>query len=334
LAAGTETRPRFFLALTALVLIGVTVGRSFGQSPEPPPTPSAQTPTPRTETPQGGTANVAGATHVDQGKQIASDLSSKDPAVRDKALEILRLTVITDPKSDKAKAKATRWCRHYLEKNWLKPLLALKEYDLIQDLVTVGLVYEQDDTAGVDSIQHCLVETLLDSGKYDDALIAAKSYYNVCLLENSGAASDLIVEALANSRTKQDPSVVRRFKLQQLAGAQPPAGDAPASQPADAEGDVLKSIVVDASPYQAQLDDFDLAPKNFKNFSAHANMLLLADQPAEARQQFELALDLADEPAQMSAAVANVARAIRAKDGVGAANAYIISLRQGNTQTP
>ena len=68
--------------------------------------------------------------------------------------------------------------------------------------------------------------------------------------------------------------------------------------------------------------------RNFDTLTARGNLLLLCDRGGEARDLFEMALDLATDQKHLSAGVANVARAIKARDGcVAGSNAYLLSLR-------
>jgi hypothetical protein len=139
---------------------------------------------------------------------------------------------------------------------------------------------------------------------------------------------------LLNGPGQKDNTIVHRFMMQQAAGAQlPPADGSPAATPSEDLGEnVLKSITIDPKPYQAELDKLAAAPKTFETLTARGNLLLLSDNGAEARDSFAMALELANDQKRLAAGVANVARAIRARDGlVGGANAYILSLR-GNTK--
>ncbi len=213
----------------------------------------------------------------------------------------------------------------------------LKEYDLILQLAGNGVSEQQEDNDGVDSVQFCVAKTLVASGKRELALVAAKSYYNVCKLDNTPKAIDLVVLALANPGLEQDAAMIRRFRMQQAAGAMVPVSTvatatSPSSQPATHGENILKSIKVDAAPYQAALENFDLIARDFVTLSAQGNLLLLADQPTEAKTQFEASFELARNSRQTIQAVENIARAIRAENnGVGPANAYILSLRHTDT---
>ena len=192
-----------------------------------------------------------------------------------------------------------------------------------------------------------MTDTLLADQKTDQALSAAKVYYNVCLLKNTSDAIDLVALCLARARP-HDMTAVHQFKLEQIAGAATqPAGDpahqsqtqletqAPGQSPgtqatssqtlADLQGSVLDTIPIDPKPYEEAIANIN--PLNYRDFAAKGNLLLLAGRAKEARELLEQAVDLAPEK-ETAAAIENVARVLRAEHGcVGPANAYILKLR-------
>jgi hypothetical protein len=219
-------------------------------------------------------------------------------------------------------------CRYILRPTVAAALLALHESDLIHDLATQGLS-DGIDAGAEDDIQAVLVNTLLSTGKFDEALPAAKTYYNICKLENTSKAIDLVAEALLNGPGRKDPSIVTRFKSEQAEGSQAPAADPSVSASTDATQSVLKSIVIDPAPYQPALDALTEGLRNYNTLTRQGNLLLMQDKGADAVAIFQAAASITNDPKQLSGAIANVARAMRARDGcVGPANAYLLSLRQ------
>jgi hypothetical protein len=207
-------------------------------------------------------------------------------------------------------------------------LMDLHQYDLIRDMAAKA-VSDGNDAEFTDGAQLALVNALLATQKYDEAVVAAKTYYNICKLENTSKAIDVLAEALLNGPGRKDPSIVTRFKSEQAAGSQASAADPSAPPSTDASQSVLKSIVVDPAPYQPALDELAEGLRNYNTLTRQGNLLLMQDKGADAVAIFQAAASITNDPKQLSAAIANVARAMRARDGsIGPANAYLLSLRQ------
>jgi hypothetical protein len=264
--------------------------------------------------------------------QVGHDFAGRDTDLQQRAADVLEKVSFhetLDSGGARIVPDEPGWCRWNLRKTVLKPLMALQKYDLVNDMALKALSDGKDaigkNAAGLDNAQLALVNALLATGKYDDALPAAKTYYNISNLENTSKATDLLAIALVNGPGKTDPTIVDRFKSEQAAGAQPPAGDSSGA----ALQTVLKSIKVDPAPYQEALDKAAAGPRTYDSLTQQGNLLLLQDKGGDAVPLFQLTVSLTSDPTQMSAAIANVARAMRARDGsIGAANVYILSLQQ------
>jgi hypothetical protein len=251
---------------------------------------------------------------------IADDYNSGDPAKYAEGAKLLE-QILTE---------APRKVRRDMQARWLKPLLRAKAYDQVEHIAIPGILSGPEDTVGVSGVQNARVQAFLAAGQYEEALGAAKAYFNVCQLEETAGAMELMVQALSNTRGKQDETIVRRFKLQQVARAK----SGPTTKPAPAEENILTTIKVDGSLWESKIESLQGASVSYVSLTGLGNLLLLADRPAEARKAFEHAVDLADSKT-ITAAVANVARALRAEHGsIGPANAYIVALRQPGGSTP
>ena len=79
---------------------------------------------------------------------------------------------------------------------WWRPLVQLKQFDFMDQMFTKGLSSMQRDTNGLDGLLYGHTQALLAEGKSEEALSAAKSYYNVCTLEHTAQANDLVMQAL------------------------------------------------------------------------------------------------------------------------------------------
>jgi hypothetical protein len=260
--------------------------------------------------------------------QILADLKDPDAGGRQRTADTLRKAYLheaVDSGGNRIFPDEPGACRYILRPTVAAALLALHESDLIHDLATQGLS-DGIDAGAEDDIQAVLVNMLLSTGKFDEALPAAKTYYNICRLANTSRATDLLAEALLNGPGQKDPTIVDRFKSEQVAGAQTPAAGSASDPPAQT---VLKSIVVDPAPYQSELDKLADSPKTWASLTQQGNLLLMQDKGADAVPLFQESVSVTSDPKQLSAAIANVARAMRARDGcIGPANAYILSLQQ------
>jgi len=180
-----------------------------------------------------------------------------------------------------------------------------------------------DNTKGVAFAQADRAKALLAAGKPQEALAAAKGYYNVCLLKDSANAINLVALCLAAARP-DDKGIVKRFRAQQLAHSGGDATTQPTTQP-DLGEPIMPTIKVDAALYDDAIQA--VAPTGVAKMLAKGNLLLLADRTKEARALMEQMSDMASAE-DMATATEAVARAIRAEAGyVGPANKYIMEQR-------
>lgn len=254
------------------------------------------------------------------GEVLPDDFRSGDRERINEAMGVLRETMRNNG----------RWCRDYFTSHWLEPLLEIKEYGLIDEIIAEGLSNpkEYSDTGRLVSFQYGIVTYLLAAGRKEEALSAAKVYYNICRIEEAQRAVDLCAEVLANTRLAEDPEVVRRFRKQQEAGVMMRAASGN-NEVGEWGVNVLSQIRVNPSVFEPKLKSIESSIVSFQNETARGNLFLMMDRPREARKAFELALDLASAQ-ETPTAIANVARAIRAESGlIGPSNQYILSLRMG-----
>lgn len=207
---------------------------------------------------------------------------------------------------------------------WIKPLMDVGMYDEAMELSLAGTLSQPQRTGQVTYFARTRVMALLEQGKADAALRAAKAYYDVALLKQTEDAIDLLAEALLTANP-DDSEIVARLHRQQAAAAQSADG----AIPAGLGESVLKGIASEADLYEARIAEFREGRQNYNSLVSQGNLLLLAGRAGEAREAFERAYQIA--PAeQLVEATQNVARAIRAEDGsIGRANAWILAARQG-----
>ena len=155
--------------------------------------------------------------------QIPRDLMNPDTDVQNQAvrtLEKVSLHQLSDPAGLRIISDEPSWCRRNLKPAVARRLIELKQYDLIRDMAAMALS-DGRDSAGIDDAQAALAKMLLACGKFDPAVPAAKTYYNVCSLGQTSSATSLMAQALLNGPGQKDPGIVQRFKAQQDAGADP-----------------------------------------------------------------------------------------------------------------
>ena len=213
---------------------------------------------------------------------------------------------------------------------WPSTLWPMMKQGLVAEAearATRALLAERKSLEFFDRYQLIRAQCLIRLGRHDEALSAARGYYNVCPMQDTGKAIELIAQALAGSRGADDPAIVRQFKQQQISGANTTPADpsaSPAQPPADS---ILLAIPLDPKSYEPAIAELS-GNGSYVALSLKGHFQLLAGQAGEARKTFELALDLA-RGNQLPAAIENVAKAIRAEAGaVGPANAYILKMRQ------
>lgn len=209
--------------------------------------------------------------------------------------------------------------------NWLKLLLGQKRFDEVEEIALAGILTHPDSLAMVERCQEFRVRASLAGGKPKEALALAKGLYNVSSMPGTSHAIDLVSECLYDLNKDAGPAaIVKKYKLQQIHGAAMPANGQPA---ADVEKLLLADVRVDPKAYQEAIAAADLSEDGFIGLMTKGNLLLLADQPKDAKKVFEKAYALATDKS-LALATEGMARAMRAEDGtVGRANAWVLSLR-------
>jgi hypothetical protein len=202
-----------------------------------------------------------------------------------------------------------------LWRTWLPTLMNYHRYQDVADLsIEAAVAHPVIET--IVPVLEFRVNALLALGKTNEGLAAAKSYYNVCALKDTGAATDLIAKCL------KDTDQVIRFRAEQEAASSAAAngtGNAPVTS-------FLKSVIVDQQPYAAALE----ARKSHHLSTGYANLLLAADRPADAEAIFRQMFKSASTAGDLGVYIEGIARSLRAEDGnVARADAWLLALRRG-----
>jgi len=207
---------------------------------------------------------------------------------------------------------------------WLITLFEKGRFEDVEAIALKGIVNSADQASGIPELQKYRVRALLEQHKADEALSAARAFYNVAPLKDTEAAVKLVTLCLT-AKNPDDLDTLRRFKRQQVewstATTQPAATN-------ELGENVLKSIPVPAEPFASAAAS--ILKRDYVGLMGKGNLLLLANQTADARKAFEAAEMIADKPEQATAAVEGIARAVRADAGaLGPANTFIVARQNG-----
>jgi len=243
---------------------------------------------------------------------ISHQLSSSEPVRQQGGVAAIRRLLAHGPLTGDADQRLTR--------EWLPALLVAKRYAETNEIAIAVILSHPGDTMLVEACQKARVRALLGSGQAHEALVNAKSLFNVASLKGTGEAIALVVQCLQADTTVGLP-LVDRFKTEQEIGVAPTSSGKGAGPAAS----VLSSIAVDAAVYQKALDEHPAQVRT--DFIARGNLLLLAGQVTEAREMFDGLYAVAT-PEELAQATENIARCIKAADGhIVGANAWLSKLR-------
>jgi tetratricopeptide (TPR) repeat protein len=230
-----------------------------------------------------------------EGQILAQQLADADPAVQKKAWERVQQLIAAPPEID-----AFGRQKPVVEPAWVRALTRAKRFDDAEALAITGISRRPFDAGAVSAFARARIGNFRVAGKAEAALAAAKSAYLVSGLNESPSAADQLNTALLKVRPTDKPAA-EAFKAQQTDGA------APISE------NLLKTITADAKAFEAALAA--VQGQGYLAQMSRGNLLLLSGRVAEAREQFERALDEAQVEPQAMAAFDGVARTIRAESG-------------------
>jgi hypothetical protein len=175
--------------LAVVMICGSCAARAFCQTPPSSPAASSPQLLEMRMSPDPTVRAVAAKRALSD--QIAADLASPDPNVQVAATNVLKRLIsqdLRDPAGVLIIKDKPEWCGRCLGTTaFLVPLVKLGEEDLFKNIAAVAISDGSNVTAG-DQAEAGLVKLCLMTRKYDDALPAAKTYYNCCALEHTAAA--------------------------------------------------------------------------------------------------------------------------------------------------
>ena len=220
-----------------------------------------------------------------------------------------------------------------LSRDWLPGLAKAGRQQEVADLALAGLL-AGPKLVSVSYLAEWRVRAFLAIDKPQMALRAAKSYFNVCPMDKTEEAIELVALCLVKCHP-DDQEIARRFRLEQSMASgtsnPPPPADAGSTLPSsDQSSPILKSVVIDAETYSDALKTAALRTKFFDR-AFYGNLLLVADRGVNAEKVFRELYKLAATQEELDLAVEGIARSLRAEDGnLGRANAWLAALQQGS----
>lgn len=208
---------------------------------------------------------------------------------------------------------------------WVEALMSVKRYDAALDVIAAAFDRVPNATTHLDPLQRFRVRCLLSLGRNEEALGHAKIYYNLCQMQNSSAAMELIVECLRAARPDR-PDLVKKFIEEQVAGAVV-TREAPLKRTSVLDGIKIPEDVRRRASDKADARR-DVPPHRVESRLTLGNYLLMADRTVEAREVFLETYPLIEDGFWFKDATEAVARALKAEDGaVGRANAWVLAQR-------
>lgn len=217
---------------------------------------------------------------------------------------------------------------------WLEAELPLRRVEILQLLVD-SKRYEEAESRAVKyilksayyngtiaALQKFRAHSFLKQSKFDAALSASKTYYRICPFEKTKDAISLVAICLIKAKPN-DKDIAKKFNEQQVRGSV-------TTQPAnpEAQSDIKdESLLVSVPDEDSAIYTDEIAtrpdPITFAGYTIRGNLYLLAGKPTDAKDAFDVAIDLANDK-QAPLAIENVARAMRAIDfSVGNANEFL-----------
>jgi hypothetical protein len=223
------------------------------------------------------------------------------------------------------------WVSMDLWKKWLPALVKANDHQEVAELAFLGILSRPGPEA-MSTLLEFRVNALLALQKNDDALQAAKSYYNACDIKYTAKAVDMVALALARAHP-EDLEIVRRFRSEQAAAAKAPSPASGQAAPATASP-MLLAVKIDEVPYKEALQKLSFKTR-FSDRVGYGNLLLAADKGQDAEKVFRELFQMAATQGDLTTAAEGIAKSLRAQDGnVARANAWLIAFQQQAAARP
>lgn len=259
---------------------------------------------------------TAAAAEPSPEQRIAQQLADPDAAVRAAALQAIRELAAKDPNSVAAP----------LRRQWLVALARAGFHDDIIQITQAVILTNPASQLVTESMLRPRIYALLALHRNDEALADARRFFNVCRLDSTGVAVDLLVGALQAARGDQAKAKLRQFRMRQMTAArattQPVVGasttepsfnvrDSDQSSDTAVTDALLLSIPLDVGPYLDETAKW----KGNRSRVVYGNLLLMAGKTDEAFLYFTDCLNQARTDHDLAVALERQSAAIRAQDG-------------------
>ncbi len=213
------------------------------------------------------------------------------------------------------------WVSQDVWRRWVPALVKAGRQQEVLEIATLAINISPGHD-GIIALQEARMRALLALGKNEEALQAAKGYYNVADIKGTAAAVEFVGLCLAKAHP-EDGEIVRRFRNEQAQASQVP--------PIVPEKAMLKDVVINTLPYDTGLNTFKGKPK-FADRVGYGYLLLVTDKGDEAEKLFRELFQMAVTQDELTQATEGIARALRAEDGhVARANAWLVKVGQSAT---
>jgi hypothetical protein len=254
---------------------------------------------------------------IDPDKLLGEQILSTDSSVREQAITDIRQRVADHPEA----------IGGLLRKYWLAPMAKAGFNDDIVIMTQTAVLADPNSVLTFEPMLRGRVYALIALGRKDEALADARRFYNVCGLDQTGRAVDLLAAAMEARFGDEAQAKIRQFRMRQMTAAvatdePPPASSTTAptsSDDADASNSnpnaadqMILSIPVDDKLYMAEADKWK---NDRRHLTAYGNLLLMAGHADEAYAYFTDLLNRAKTDKELTYALERQSAAMRAQDG-------------------
>jgi hypothetical protein len=243
-------------------------------------------------------------------QRIMDEISSKDLKRVQAEIAELKITITTDP----------GFVIGMMRGPLLSALIDHGHFQDAADLATLGILWNLNDLGSVQQLLQFRILALTKAKQPIAALGAAKALFNVCSLHDTEAMLLILAQAI-DAAHPTDPNAAQPLVDSEIAGAV-----------AKDENTAIVSTVERSLPadpaFKAKADErrpgsYLIPSDEWGAINSQANLLLLADEPAEAVKLLR-AVRTSNYFVNLRQVDEAHARAIRAEDGtIGRANAFI-----------
>jgi hypothetical protein len=217
------------------------------------------------------------------------------------------------------------WVSMDLWRKWIPALVKAGKNDTVAQLAFSGLLNRPNPEAII-PLSELRARALIAQEKWEEALAAAKLYYNVCDMKNTGKAVEIMAPLEARVHADQ-PGIAQRLRNEMGVNGGQVVSTAPQPGAATRGGSLYGAIMLDGKPFEAPLKIFKAKDSRFQDKMAYGYLLLAADKPVEAELVFRELYQTEATVEEVTAGTQVIAKALRNQDGnVGRALAFLATV--------